>query len=58
MWSELRKKELNSMDQNSRDRLAFEFFFEERVWYLSSVLKNFKLEKLQPKVMLKMQARL
>ena len=58
MWSELRKKELNSMDQNSRDRLAFEFFFEERVWYLSSVLKNFKLEKLQPKVVLKMQARL
>lgn len=46
------------MDQNMRDRLAFEFFFEERVWYLASVLKNFKLDKLQPKIVLKMQARL
>lgn len=57
MWSELRKKE-NDMHQSSKDNLAFEFFFEERVWHLASLIKTFKLDKLQKRVQARMHNRM
>ena len=43
MWSELRKRELEYKDQ-SKERLAFEFLFEERMWKLASQLEYFNLK--------------
>ncbi len=42
MWSELRHRELDA-DQMVKDRLAFEFVVEEKLWKLTSVLDHFKL---------------
>jgi len=56
MWSELRKKEFE-LNELSKDRLAFEFYFEERTWYLASILNYYKIEKFKTKVADKMQKR-
>lgn len=44
MWSELRKRELDYEDQ-SKERLAFEFLFEERLWKLASLLDTFNFKR-------------
>eukprot|EP00347_Sterkiella_histriomuscorum_P020611 403337148 len=51
MWSELRQRELEYKDQ-SKERLAFEFLFEERMWRLASQLEFFDL-KLFPGLVIK-----
>lgn len=45
MWAEIMKK------KDSQDSQAFNFFFEERIWYLSSVLEEgFNLDKISESV--------
>jgi hypothetical protein len=57
MFSELRKKEIES-GEFSQERLAFEFFFEERIWFSSATLDTFKISKFQDQVMLELQNRI
>ena len=45
MWAEIMKK------KDSQERQAFDFFFEERIWYLASVLEEgFNLDKISESV--------
>ncbi|CDW83566.1 UNKNOWN [Stylonychia lemnae] len=49
MWSEIRKREMD-FKQQSRERLAFDFQFEEKMWKLASCVDNFELKEFPAKI--------
>jgi hypothetical protein len=52
MWSEIRnmKGDGGVVGMGVHDKLAFEFFFEERVWQMVSMIDQFDLQKISKEV--------
>ncbi len=52
MWSEIK----GSASENN-DKLAFEFFFEEKVWQMVSMIDQFDLKTISKEVISKIEAK-
>ena len=56
MWCELKKKNIAQGKANLN--LSFEMLFEEKVWYLASMVEKFDLKKLERQINEKIKDRL
>lgn len=52
MWSEIRNMKKDGERQGVHDQLAFEFFFEEKVWQMISMIDQFDLHKISKEVII------
>jgi hypothetical protein len=57
MWSEIRNMK-SSGSPGVQDKLAFEFFFEERVWQMVSMIDQFDLNKISKEVVKRVEEKI
>jgi hypothetical protein len=57
MWSEIRNMK-SSCSPGVQDKLAFEFFFEERVWQMVSMIDQFDLNKISKEVVKRVEEKI
>jgi hypothetical protein len=57
MWSEIRNMK-SSSSPGVHDKLAFEFFFEERVWQMVSMIDQFDLNKISKEVVKRVEEKI
>lgn len=57
MWSELRRKEIQSKDV-SEDNLRFAMNFEEKMWLLAATIDSYSVSNLQVDVLNELQLRI
>jgi hypothetical protein len=58
MWSEIRNMKSSGSSPGVNDKLAFEFFFEERVWQMVSMIDQFDLSKISKEVVKRVEEKI
>jgi hypothetical protein len=58
MWSEIRNMKSSGSPAGVQDKLAFEFFFEERVWQMVSMIDQFDLNKISKEVVKRVEEKI
>jgi len=58
MWSEIRNMKGEGGGMGVHDKLAFEFFFEERVWQMVSMIDQFDLHKISKEVVMRVEEKM
>jgi hypothetical protein len=58
MWSEIRNMKGEGGGMGVHDKLAFEFFFEERVWQMVSMIDQFDMHKISKEVLMRVEEKM
>jgi hypothetical protein len=56
MWAEIRMKQVENIKAFKSEDMAFDFFFEERIWYIAATIDSFNVNKMNDLVLKELQA--